>query len=63
MIIVILSIPLSAIAGVVYLVKSTTCESRWENSDRKYEYGLLSGCLVADKNGNLIPEKNIRDID
>lgn len=38
------------------------CGSRWEDSGRRYVWSAFGGCRVEDKQGRLIPEKNIRDM-
>lgn len=38
------------------------CESRWKDSGREHEWSLFAGCRVADRDGRLIPEKNMRDV-
>ena len=49
-------------AGAAWLSK-VGCESRWQDSGRAHSWGLMAGCRVADRDGRLIPEKNVRDID
>ena len=38
------------------------CGSRWVDSGRKHDWSLMGGCRVEDKQGRLIPEKNVRDM-
>lgn len=38
------------------------CEARWSDSGRRYEWGVMSGCRVEDKDGRLIPADVIREV-
>ncbi len=42
-------------------LEKANCEARWVDSGRKYDWSVYGGCRVSDKNGNMIPEENVRD--
>lgn len=44
------------------MLEKTGCEAKWADSGRTHDWSFFAGCRVADKNNNLIPEKNIREI-
>jgi hypothetical protein len=44
------------------VLEKTNCEAKWADSGKKYDWSFFAGCRVSDKNGNLIPEKNIREV-
>lgn len=50
--------------GILFaaMIEKTGCEAKWADSGRTHDWSFLAGCRVADKNNNLIPEKNIREI-
>ena len=48
--------------GLAALLDRAGCEARWEDSGRRHEWGFMSGCRVADKEGRLIPAANVRDM-
>ena len=41
---------------------SVSCAARWEDSGRKHDWSIYGGCRVSDKDGRMVPEKIIRDI-
>ena len=43
-------------------VDETGCAARWKDSGRKSDWSIKGGCRVEDKNGRLVPEKVIRDV-
>jgi len=59
---------LASFAVVVFLVwaammgSKAGCAARWEDSGRRYDWSALAECRVEDKNGKLVPEKTIRDV-
>ena len=58
-------LPLALIAGIIWssiLIDERNCKLRWEDSGRKVQWAIGSGCRVSDKNGFLVPEKTIRDV-
>ena len=38
------------------------CAARWKDSGRKSDWSIRGDCRVEDKNGRLVPEKVIRDV-
>lgn len=52
---------LVAVVGVMSWAESKQCAARWP--ERKTEYGLLSGCMVASSTGEMVPERAIRGAD
>lgn len=50
------------VLGSVPVLDKAGCASRWQDSGRKFDWSFMGGCRVTDKNGNLIPEKNLRDV-
>ncbi len=63
---------LTSLSGLVLFVlaiiilsawaESAGCKAAWEDSGRKYDWSMVGGCRVSDKDGHLIPAKNVRDI-
>jgi hypothetical protein len=48
--------------GLVYWVKSSKCEARWERSGLQSDYGLWQGCMVRRLDGTWVPADNVRDL-
>ena len=44
------------------ITNKISCEAAWKDSGRRYDWSFFGDCRVADKNNNLIPAKNIRDV-
>lgn len=49
------------VAGSLLLDRAG-CAARWEDSGRRYDWSAMASCRVEDKNGRLMPEKTIRNV-
>jgi hypothetical protein len=52
----------AAILWGAFAVDEAGCAVRWKDSGRKSDWSIKGGCRVEDKNGRLVPEKVIRDV-
>ena len=63
---------LISVGGIVLLIlilaifsawaESVGCEAAWADSGRKYDWTFMGGCRVSDKDGHMVPAKNVREI-
>lgn len=59
-------IALLAIVGLISVsvyLDSVSCQSKWELSGFRTQWGVLKGCVVQLPNGRWMPEDVIREID
>lgn len=51
------------IVGIWAMVDAASCKSRWAQSGLSSTWGPIQGCLVKTKDGRIVPEEVIKDID
>ncbi len=62
MILLVAVVLFAAIIWSALTADEVSCAARWKDSGRKSDWSIRGGCRVEDKNGRLVPEKVIRDV-
>lgn len=44
-----------------YFLERYACSTKWEESGFQSRFGIVSGCLVKQKDGRWIPSENYRE--